>query len=187
VASSEGDGSDGLAEVVDAGGRLLARGIHSPDSQIVARLWTFDGRPVDSALFRERFAAARRLRDDVLPPQTTGYRAVNSEGDLCPGVLLDVYGDAAVLELTTSGAEARRAELEAAAREVFAPGRLVVRETGSARDRKLSPSPPAGGEGFDRLAGARRLERSTEPRTHRPSTTTISVRACALRSAFAGA
>ena len=147
MASSEGDGSDGLAEVVDAGGRLLARGIHSPDSQIVARLWTFDGRPVDSALFRERFAAARRLRDDVLPPQTSGYRAVNSEGDLCPGVLLDVYGDAAVLELTTSGAEARRAELEAAAREVFAPGRLVVRETGSARDRKLSPSPPAGGEG----------------------------------------
>jgi 23S rRNA (cytosine1962-C5)-methyltransferase len=148
VASSEGDGSDGLAEVLDGSGRVLARGLHSPDSQIVARLWTFDGGAVDAALFRERFTAARRLRDDVLPPETTGYRAVNSEGDLCPGVLLDVYGSAAVLELTTSGTAARRAELEAAAREVFAPERLVVRETGSARDRgtgsphhKAIPSP----------------------------------------------
>jgi 23S rRNA (cytosine1962-C5)-methyltransferase len=140
VASSEGDGSDGFAEVLDAGGRVLARGLHSPDSQIVARLWTFDGRSVDADLFRERFAAARRLRDDVVTPETTGYRAVNSEGDLCPGVLLDVYGDAAVLELTTSGTEARRAELEAAA-QVFAPGRLVVRETGSARDRGTNAQP----------------------------------------------
>jgi len=138
VASTEGDGSDGLAEVVDASGRVLARGLHSPDSQIVARLWTFDGRAVDAALFRERFAAARRLREDVVPPETTGFRGVNSEGDLCPGVLLDVYGDAAVLELTTSGAEARRAELEAAAREVFAPKRLVVRESGTTRDRGAS-------------------------------------------------
>jgi 23S rRNA (cytosine1962-C5)-methyltransferase len=150
VASAEGDGSDGLAEVLDASGRSLARGLYSPDSQILARLWTFDGRPVDAALLRERFAAARALRREVVPAETTGYRAVNSEGDLCPGVLLDVYGDAAVLELTTSGAEARRAELEESAREAFAPGRLVVRESGSARDRgvnKQAPSHPVGGRG----------------------------------------
>jgi len=144
VASAEGDGSDGLAEVLDPSGRPLARGLYSPESQILARLWTFDGRDLGSDLFRERFAAAAALRRDVLPPETTGYRAVNSEGDLCPGVLVDVYGDAAVLELTTSGAESRRAELEAAAREVFAPGRLVVRESGTQRDKG---SPPVGARG----------------------------------------
>ena len=100
----------------------------------MARLWTFDGRAPDGALFRERFEAARELRASVLPPETTGYRAVNSEGDLCPGVLLDVYGETAVLELLTGGTESWRAELEAAAREVFAPPRLIVRETGAARD-----------------------------------------------------
>lgn len=160
VATTDGDGSDGHAEVVDAGGRALARGAYSPDSQIVARLWTFDGRVPDLALFRERFTAARALRSQVLPPETTGYRAVNSEGDLCPGVLLDVYGDTAVLELTTAGTETWRAELEAAAREAFAPGRLVVRESGSARDGGARrgtdpvergglefPSPPGGGRG----------------------------------------
>ena len=149
VASASGDGADGHAEVFAADGRPLARGTYSPDSQIVARLWAFDGRAPGAALFRERFAAARRLREEVLPTETTGYRAINSEGDLCPGVLLDVYGDAAVLELLTGGTEAWRGELESAAREVFAPQRLKVRESGSARDGRRAPltlpSPPAGG------------------------------------------
>ena len=135
VASAAGDGSDGYAEVVDAGGRPLARGAYSPDSQILARLWTFDGRAPDGALFRERFAAARKLREECLPPETTGYRAVNSEGDLCPGVLLDVYGDVTVLELLTRGTEIWRPEIEAAVREVFAPGSLIVWESGTSRDQ----------------------------------------------------
>jgi len=141
IGSAEGDGSDGRAEVLDSSGRRLARGAYSPDSQIVARLWTFEDRAIDAALFRERFTAARRLRETVLPPETTGYRAVNSEGDACPGVLLDIYGDAAVLELLTAGTEAWRGDLEAVAQEVFAPKRLVVRETGTARDRGQRSSP----------------------------------------------
>jgi 23S rRNA (cytosine1962-C5)-methyltransferase len=139
VASAEGDGSDGLAEIRDASGRALAYGAYSSDSQILSRIWTFDGRRPDGALFRERFAAARRLREEVLPPETTGYRAVNSEGDLCPGMLLDVYSDAAVLELLTAGTEAWREKLEAATQEVFAPGRLIVRASASSRDQGLSP------------------------------------------------
>src|SRR5262249_45538613 len=142
IGSAEGDGSDGRAEVLDSSGRRLARGAYSPDSQIFARLWTFEDRAIDAALFRERVTAARRLRETVPPAgETTGYRAVNSEGDACPGVLLDVYGDAAVLELLTAGTEAWRRDLEAVAQEVFAPKRLVVRETGTARDRGQRSSP----------------------------------------------
>jgi len=144
VAQATGDGSDGHAEVLDAAGRPLARGAYSPDSQIVARLWCFDGRAPGAELFRERFAAARRLRAQVLSPETTGFRAVNSEGDLCPGVLLDVYGDAAVLELTTEGTQVWRAELEIAARAVFEPTRLVVRETGTTRDQGRPAAREAG-------------------------------------------
>ena len=138
VARTEGDGSDGHAEILDSNGRSLARGAYSPDSQIVARLWTFHsqggGRVPDASLIRERFFSARKLREQILPAGTTGYRAVNSEGDGCPGVLLDIYGESAVLELTTAGTESWRSELETASREVFAPGRLLVRESGSARD-----------------------------------------------------
>ncbi len=135
VASREGDGSDGHAEIVDSGGFVRARGSYSPESQILARLWTFDGRVPDGTLFRERFEAARRLREAILPPGTSGFRAINSEGDLCPGVLLDIYGDTAVLELLTEGVEKWEADVTDAVKEVFRPIRLVTRRSGSDRDR----------------------------------------------------
>ncbi len=135
IASAKGDGSDGRAEVVDAAGRPIALGAYSPQSQIVARLWSFDGRSPDLHLFRERFEAAGRLRKDVLPAETTGFRAVNSEGDLCPGVLVDVFGEVVVMELLTEGTESWREDLEVATREIFSPQKLVVRESGVERDR----------------------------------------------------
>jgi 23S rRNA (cytosine1962-C5)-methyltransferase len=135
VASREGDGSDGHALVSDARGRAVAHGAYSPGSQIVARLWTFDGRVPDIDLFRERFLAARRLRGGVVPPGTTGFRGINSEGDGCPGVLLDVYGSTAVLELLTEGTERWEESLAQAARDCFSPDRLVVRRSGVTRDR----------------------------------------------------
>jgi 23S rRNA (cytosine1962-C5)-methyltransferase len=156
VASADGDGTDGLAEIADATGRVVAHGAYSPDSQILARLWTFDGRVPDATLFTERFAAARRLRGVVLPPETTGFRAVNSEGDGCPGVILDVYGETAVLEMLTEGTEAWAEQLDRTAREIFAPGELLVRRSGSTRDRAGSrPSPRPSPEGRGGLEEAR--------------------------------
>ena len=113
----------------------MAQGAYSPDSQIVARLWAFDGEAIGPALFRDRFVAALALRRQVVPDGTTGFRLVNSEGDRCPGVLADRYGETVVLELLTGGTEAWSAELEDAARAVFSPGRLLVRRSGSWRDR----------------------------------------------------
>lgn len=157
VAAEEGDGSDGLAEVVDAGGKVLAHGSYSPGSQIVARLWTFDGQLPDPGLLLGRFEAARGLRERVVPARTTGYRAVNSEGDFCPGILMDVYGETAVLDLLTEGTERWENGIVAAARSVFAPGRILVRRTGAERDRgeRGSPHrdiPPGEEEGGSRAA-----------------------------------
>ncbi|MFN2385700.1 MAG: class I SAM-dependent rRNA methyltransferase [Thermoanaerobaculia bacterium] len=135
IAAEEGDGSDGHAEVLDSRGRSLARGAYSPGSQIRARLWTFDGRLPDEALFRERFENARALRQPTVGADTTGFRAIHSEGDLCPGVILDLYAGTAVLELLTEGTEKWRGALEEAARSIFSPARLEVRTSGLARDR----------------------------------------------------
>jgi len=140
IASVEGDGADGLAEVLDSQERVRAHGSYSPGSQIVARLWTFDGRVPDRALLLERFEAARRLRESVLPLRTTGYRAVNSEGDLCPGILLDIYGGVAVLDLLTGGVEKWEEDTVSAVNSVFHAEELLVRRTGSERDRGASKS-----------------------------------------------
>jgi len=136
VARSSGDPSDGIAEVFSSSGERLGAGAHSPDSQIVTRLWVFGASPPPGrALFDARFDAARKLREGILPPQTTGYRGVHSEGDLCPGVVLDVYGGTGVLELSTEGTERWESDLAAAAESAFALERLVVRRTGAVRDR----------------------------------------------------
>jgi 23S rRNA (cytosine1962-C5)-methyltransferase len=149
IARTEGDGSDGIAEIVDAKGRVVAYGAYSPGSQIRARLWTFDGRVPDVSLFAERFAAARGLREETIGDATTGFRAVHSEGDRCPGIIVDVYGETAVLELLTEGTEVWADGLEKAARDVFAPGELFVKKSGGARDRgkQEKPAPPGGGRG----------------------------------------
>ena len=140
IASEEGDGSDGLAEVADSRGQVRAHGSYSPGSQIVARLWTFDGRVPGRGLLVERFEAARRLRETILPPRTTGFRAINSEGDLCPGILLDIYGGVAVLDLLTEGIEKWEEDVVSAVNSVFRPGELLVRRTGTERDRGASRS-----------------------------------------------
>ncbi|MEO8431779.1 MAG: class I SAM-dependent rRNA methyltransferase [Acidobacteriota bacterium] len=146
VARSAGDGSDGMAEVFDARGQRLASGAWSPSSQIVARLWSFgEAPPPGPALFARRFAAARRLRETLLPAETTGYRGLHSEGDLCPGVVLDVYGDLGVLDLSTEGTERWEEPLRAAALEQFGLARILVRRTGARRDR--GEPAPAGGSG----------------------------------------
>lgn len=153
VGGDEADPADeGIAEVVDASGKRLAAGAWSPESQIVARLWSFGDEPAPgAALFDERFAAARRLRELVLPPKTTGFRAIHSEGDRCPGVTLDLYGGVGVMDLSTEGTERWEGELALAVRRAFRLDRLVVRRTGSRRDR--------GGRSEHELRGAERAPR----------------------------
>ena len=125
-------------------GRLLARGAYSPDSQIVARLWTFDGRAPDGALFRERFAAARRLREDVPAARDHGLSRRQLRGRPAARASCSTStATTAVLELLTGGTEIWRAELEAAGARGLRAGRAVVRETGAASRDRRAKSPPA--------------------------------------------
>lgn len=141
VRRHEGDGSDGLAEVRSAEGEVLARGFASPGRPIEAKLWAFGNEPFDPALRARRFAAALAHRRAVVPPDTTGYRLLNSEGDHAPGLIADRYGETDVLLATSEGATRRIAEIEAEYRAVFRPARLLVRSEG---DRPtLDPAIPA--------------------------------------------
>lgn len=110
----EGDAAPGdVVSVHDHDGKLIGRGLYNPRSQIPVRLLTRRDEPVDAGFFRARLAAARALRARLGLPgaRTTAYRLVNSEGDDLPGVVIDVYGDAAVVQLTTLGMALRRAML----------------------------------------------------------------------------
>jgi 23S rRNA (cytosine1962-C5)-methyltransferase len=102
-----------VVSLADHDGRFIGRGFYNPRSQIPVRLCTRADEAVDAAFFASRVARAKRLRSRLgLPsPSTDVYRLINSEGDDLPGLVVDVYGDAAVAQLTTLGIAARRNEI----------------------------------------------------------------------------
>ncbi len=70
---------------------------------------------------------------------TPHYRLVFGESDELPGLVLDRYGDVVVGQIATAGMEARRADIEAAIREVVAPRSLVWKNDTGARDLEGLP------------------------------------------------
>jgi 23S rRNA (cytosine1962-C5)-methyltransferase len=105
--------------VVDPRGNLLGRGFYSPGSAIPVRILVRDAETrLDATFFKARVErASARRRDLGLPSasvatsdaHTTGYRLVHAEGDELPGLIVDRFGDALVVQLLTIGMKAREA------------------------------------------------------------------------------
>jgi 23S rRNA (cytosine1962-C5)-methyltransferase len=102
-----------VVSLADHDGRFIGRGFYNPRSQIPVRLCTRADEPVDAAFFVKRIQRARAARARLGLPSasTSAYRLVNSEGDDLPGLVVDVYGDAAVAQITTLGIANRRNEI----------------------------------------------------------------------------
>jgi 23S rRNA (cytosine1962-C5)-methyltransferase len=114
VARVEGEPGPGdVVSLADHDGRLIGRGFYNPRSQIPVRLCTRADEAIDAAFLRARIARARAARSRLGLPSgdTNVYRLVNSEGDDLPGLVVDVYGDAAVAQITTLGIAMRREEI----------------------------------------------------------------------------
>jgi 23S rRNA (cytosine1962-C5)-methyltransferase len=107
-------------EVLDARNHSLGRGLYSPGSAIVVRLYTRSAQTrIDGSLFAERIAHAveRRERLGLPSNETTAVRLVNAEGDDLPGLIVDRLGDAFAIQLGTIGVKLREgAILEALVR-----------------------------------------------------------------------
>jgi 23S rRNA (cytosine1962-C5)-methyltransferase len=110
---------------VDARGHRLGTGLHSPRSQIRVRMLGAGVEAADRRFFAERIAEALALREAVVPPETTGYRLLNAEGDGLPGWTVDRFGDVLVSQITAAGLEFFRDEAYAALAAAV-PGAAIV-------------------------------------------------------------
>ncbi|MBR9975513.1 MAG: class I SAM-dependent rRNA methyltransferase [Bacteroidetes bacterium] len=119
-------------------GETLGAAAWSPDSQIRARLWHFDGdRAVDAAFFRERLDGAIRRRDAITADgQTNALRLISSEADGMPGLIVDRYGEVLVLQFLSAGAERWRGPLTDLLRERFPAAAFYERSDGDAREKE---------------------------------------------------
>jgi 23S rRNA (cytosine1962-C5)-methyltransferase len=106
VERSEGEAEPGdVVEVRDADGRMIGRGFVNPRSQIRVRMVTRKDEPVDQALIVRRLDEALALRRRIGLPsgETDAFRAVNSEGDALPGLVVDLYRDVAAVQFSALG------------------------------------------------------------------------------------
>ncbi len=96
----------GTVDLLSFNKQFLARAAYSPNSQIRARVWTFEDEPIDQEFFRRRIRAALRSRDTwQLTPDTDSYRLLYAESDGIPGLIVDRYADVLVLQSLTTGIE----------------------------------------------------------------------------------
>ncbi|WP_242346904.1 class I SAM-dependent rRNA methyltransferase [Anaeromyxobacter terrae] len=99
-----------VVAVVDGRGRFLAKAFWSARSKIALRVVTRDEVPVDEAFLAERLEAAVDLRRRAFGDERF-VRIVHGEADLLPGLVVDRYGDAAVMQTLVPATDRRKALL----------------------------------------------------------------------------
>ncbi|MCU0474754.1 MAG: class I SAM-dependent rRNA methyltransferase [Anaerolineae bacterium] len=99
-----------IVEVRGADGRFLARGYYNAQSQIQARLLSWDeDEQINEAWWRLRLAKAVSARTHFLDRGApSGVRLINAENDFLPGLIVDKYGDTLVLQALTLGIDQRK-------------------------------------------------------------------------------
>jgi len=93
--------------VCDVAGNPLALAAYSPDSQIRARVWSFDvSASIDKDFFNRRIEKALKLREQLpLSKHTNAMRLIHGESDGLPGLVVDRYADVLVAQFLSAGAE----------------------------------------------------------------------------------
>ncbi|MEO5784771.1 MAG: class I SAM-dependent rRNA methyltransferase [Casimicrobiaceae bacterium] len=153
VASVTGEPGSGHTVVVLADdGTFLCRAAYSPESQIRTRAWSFDpDESIDAGFFERRIATAIEARRHMLDTRHTACRLVHGESDGLPGIVVDRYDNALVLQLTSAGADHWRDTIIATlVRQVQPDG---VYERSDAEVRALEGLVPRTGVAFGHTPG----------------------------------
>jgi 23S rRNA (cytosine1962-C5)-methyltransferase len=92
-----------MAKLVDKKNKFVAFGYIYPESQLCFRVLVLKDRVPNADLIKERIQAAYSIRQGVISEQTNSFRLLNGEGDLLPGLVVDVFAKVAVLQLDGPG------------------------------------------------------------------------------------
>ncbi len=113
----EGD----LVRVVTADGLFVAVG-HWQVGSIAVRVLSFRDEPINEAFWRERLSVALSVRRSIGVAgrdDNTTYRLVHGEGDNLPGLIIDLYGNTAVMQAHSVGMHVCRQQIALALKEVM--------------------------------------------------------------------
>lgn len=129
-AETEGE----AVELRDSQGRLLGTGLCNPRSQIVWRRFSRKREALDDVLLEKLISAAVARRGTK-----TLTRLVWSESDFLPGLVVDRYQDALVVQTLTSGMDKRLPSITAILRKLLKPQFIVERNDAPVRQLEGLP------------------------------------------------
>jgi 23S rRNA (cytosine1962-C5)-methyltransferase len=144
VAEVRGDPAPGSTiEITSASGEFLGQAAYSPESQIRARVWTWEREEtMDDAFFGGRLEKAIKSREG-LDAESNAYRLVHAESDGLPGIVVDKYAELIVLQCLTQGAEYWREVVVKELEQLVKPA--AIWERSDADVRKLEGLEPWSG------------------------------------------
>ena len=114
---SEGD----VVRVLANSGDFIAVG-HYQEGSIAVRVLSFSDVQIDDEFWQSRLSSALKMRQAIGiadNPQNNTYRLVHGEGDNLPGLIIDVYGQTAVMQAHSIGMHLCRKEIARALVDVM--------------------------------------------------------------------
>ena len=108
-----------LVDVADDTGRYIATG-HWQIGSIAVRVLTFRQQDINRDFWLRRLQQAHRVRQAIglIRPDNNAYRLVHGEGDRLPGLVIDIYGDTAVIQAHSVGMHLERHLLADCVRQI---------------------------------------------------------------------
>ena len=122
IARIEGEPEEGeIVDVYTSKKEFIACG-HFQIGSIAVRVLTFRQEEINRDFWKRRLEVALDLRRSlnlVDNPENNTYRLVHGEGDNLPGLIIDVYGQTAVMQAHSAGMHVFRMEIAEALSEVI--------------------------------------------------------------------
>ena len=122
VHHTEGDPAEGdIVEVLNNEGRFVALG-HWQVGSIAVRVLTFNRQKIDLEFWKKRLTTALDVRKSIGvagTPYNNMYRLVHGEGDNLPGLIIDIYGENAVMQAHSVGMHVSRMQIAEALKAVM--------------------------------------------------------------------
>ena len=139
VAEITGDFEPGdVAAVLDSSGEWVGSGFINPFSRVCVRMLSFDQEEdINDEFFYRKLEEAKVFREKIVAVDEDAYRAVFSESDGLPGLIVDKFGDYLVMQILTMGIEVRREFFVKALRQLFSPEGIFERSKGNVRKHEL--------------------------------------------------
>jgi 23S rRNA (cytosine1962-C5)-methyltransferase len=123
-----------IVDVLDNSGRFIGRGYINLHSLIAVRILTRKQEEIDRRFFRRKIAQARGLRTMLAFGES--FRAVFSEGDGLPGLIVDKYADTLVIQSSTAGIDRMLDIIISALQEEYSPRAIVLRNDTASREHE---------------------------------------------------